>query len=376
MKAVLNIVAAVLIAAGLVVAVASLLTPGQVILGIDFKLAATLVVGGLILHALANALTLLERMSSDLRQLRKAGSEEPPWLRQVARQSAAAVAAAGVAPVVAAAERDDPAPDGAEDPFSLPATMAADDAWPPDAEDHLPEADAAEAEAEAAAPSFEAETAQLDPWLERDSEPEPGIDHDLEPAGETPAEESDLGLEPDSPEVGIDDKAEDPAEPAPTGAEAEAASAPEPAAPEPAEAEPDEAEPDDEIADKPAEAEPEMAIAPEPAEAEPEPEIAAPPIEDIPDRHASFTSKLRPSEDRDRGREDIPEIVEETPPAQEETAEEHPTLYVVEQRMFRGKQARVLSDGTIEAETAEGWMRFEDFDHLEEYLDAMADLGR
>ena len=38
MKSVLHIVAAVLMAAGLVVAVASLLTPGQVILGIDFKL--------------------------------------------------------------------------------------------------------------------------------------------------------------------------------------------------------------------------------------------------------------------------------------------------------------------------------------------------
>jgi hypothetical protein len=85
MKAVLNIVAAVLVAAGLVVTVASLLTPGQVILGIDFKLAAILVVGGLILHALASALLLLQRMSHDLRLLRKAGSEEPPWLRQAAQ---------------------------------------------------------------------------------------------------------------------------------------------------------------------------------------------------------------------------------------------------------------------------------------------------
>jgi hypothetical protein len=47
-----------------------------------------------------------------------------------------------------------------------------------------------------------------------------------------------------------------------------------------------------------------------------------------------------------------------------------PELYVVEERRFRGKQARVLSDGTIEAETAEGWMRFEDIEHLREYLDA------
>jgi hypothetical protein len=31
-----------------------------------------------------------------------------------------------------------------------------------------------------------------------------------------------------------------------------------------------------------------------------------------------------------------------------------------------GRVARVLSDGTVEAETAEGWMRFENVEHLEE----------
>ena len=67
-----------------------------------------------------------------------------------------------------------------------------------------------------------------------------------------------------------------------------------------------------------------------------------------------------------------PVAAEEQAPAEEE----QPELYVVEERMFRGKQARVLSDGTIEAETTEGWMRFEDFDHLEEYLEAMAEMGR
>jgi hypothetical protein len=30
-----------------------------------------------------------------------------------------------------------------------------------------------------------------------------------------------------------------------------------------------------------------------------------------------------------------------------------------------------LSDNTVEAETDEGWMRFENVEHLEEYLDAM-----
>ena len=47
-------------------------------------------------------------------------------------------------------------------------------------------------------------------------------------------------------------------------------------------------------------------------------------------------------------------------------------LYVVEERVVRGRPARVLSDGTIEAETDEGWMRFENTEHLNEYLDAMS----
>jgi hypothetical protein len=36
------------------------------------------------------------------------------------------------------------------------------------------------------------------------------------------------------------------------------------------------------------------------------------------------------------------------------------------------RPARILSDGTVEAETDEGWMRFENLEHLDEYLDAMA----
>jgi hypothetical protein len=47
-------------------------------------------------------------------------------------------------------------------------------------------------------------------------------------------------------------------------------------------------------------------------------------------------------------------------------------LYVVEERLIRGRPARVLSDGTVEAETDDGWMRFENLEHLVEYLDAMS----
>ncbi len=55
----------------------------------------------------------------------------------------------------------------------------------------------------------------------------------------------------------------------------------------------------------------------------------------------------------------------------EETAPEASTgeLYVIEERTIRGRPARILSDGTVEAETDEGWMRFENLEHLNEYLD-------
>ncbi|MEO9875300.1 MAG: hypothetical protein ABJM26_04965 [Anderseniella sp.] len=46
-------------------------------------------------------------------------------------------------------------------------------------------------------------------------------------------------------------------------------------------------------------------------------------------------------------------------------------LFVVEERVIRDRPARLLSDGTVEAETDEGWMRFENVEHVEEYLDAM-----
>lgn len=75
-----------------------------------------------------------------------------------------------------------------------------------------------------------------------------------------------------------------------------------------------------------------------------------------------------------------PEPVVETAAAETPEAEaaeavdesEDTQLFVVEERLIRGRPARVLSDGTVEAETDDGWMRFENLEHLEEYLDAMS----
>jgi hypothetical protein len=55
----------------------------------------------------------------------------------------------------------------------------------------------------------------------------------------------------------------------------------------------------------------------------------------------------------------------------EATVVDEDQLFVVDEKVIRGRPARVLSDGTVEAETDEGWMRFENLEHLEEYLDAV-----
>jgi hypothetical protein len=61
--------------------------------------------------------------------------------------------------------------------------------------------------------------------------------------------------------------------------------------------------------------------------------------------------------------------IEEPAIAVEEAAEGE--LYVVEEKIIRGRPSRILSDDTVEAETDEGWMRFENLEHLNEYLDSV-----
>jgi hypothetical protein len=64
-------------------------------------------------------------------------------------------------------------------------------------------------------------------------------------------------------------------------------------------------------------------------------------------------------------------VVAKAEPEAKPVAADAEELYVVEEKVIRGRPARVLSDGTVEAETDEGWMRFENLEHLDEYLEAM-----
>jgi hypothetical protein len=67
--------------------------------------------------------------------------------------------------------------------------------------------------------------------------------------------------------------------------------------------------------------------------------------------------------------EEVHEFGVVSPGPQEAVSEEE--LFVVEERTIAGKPARILSDGTVEAETDDGWMRFENVEHLEEYMEAL-----
>lgn len=69
---------------------------------------------------------------------------------------------------------------------------------------------------------------------------------------------------------------------------------------------------------------------------------------------------------------EVAEVAETTETTETVEEGDDTQLFVVEERLIRGRPARVLSDGTVEAETDDGWMRFENLEHLEEYLDAMS----
>jgi hypothetical protein len=66
----------------------------------------------------------------------------------------------------------------------------------------------------------------------------------------------------------------------------------------------------------------------------------------------------------------VEEVIEDVEEEAEEAEGANGELYVLEEREIRGRPARILSDNTVEAETDEGWMRFENLEHLNEYLDA------
>jgi hypothetical protein len=91
------------------------------------------------------------------------------------------------------------------------------------------------------------------------------------------------------------------------------------------------------------------------------------------DTGKSIESRLQHLDEESRSAIDrvVEEVREHAATSNDAEVVSEENLYVVEEREIAGKQARVLSDGTVEAETDEGWMRFENPEHLEEYMAAM-----
>jgi hypothetical protein len=71
----------------------------------------------------------------------------------------------------------------------------------------------------------------------------------------------------------------------------------------------------------------------------------------------------------------VDDVLDDEPVVEDEAEAEDGELYVIEEREIRGRPARILSDQTVEAETDEGWMRFENLEHLNEYLDAAGETA-
>jgi hypothetical protein len=90
---------------------------------------------------------------------------------------------------------------------------------------------------------------------------------------------------------------------------------------------------------------------------------------------AAAAPEPQPPEEKTAPAPEQAPVVEAEPepePQPVEEEEEEGQLYVLEERIIRSRPARILSDGTVEAETDEGWMRFENLEHLDEYMDAVA----
>lgn len=329
MKLFLMLLAIVLIAAGVAVGLLNVFSPGSVTVGLNLDVAATLFTGGCVLLGLGLVAGNLAALINDRRDSRPASGvarlpaadadDDLPDFLSPASAAAAGAAAAGVAATVAIAEEKTEAfRDTVDDVGELAetATDTADSVF-----DAIPEfvESATEAAGETASPDVDAAIGKTEELRDDLSSL---FDH-------TP----DVAAVTDTAKDEVEEKAHEAVETA-------------------RQAVPDFGKPRGTIADK---------------------------ADDIADNAKDFAG------DAVKALKDVAQDVTggaltagDTQQADEEAAEEsdealpqEDALFVVEERIIRERPARLLSDGTVEAETDEGWMRFENVEHVEEYLDAM-----
>jgi len=337
MKTLLFLVGILFIVAGVVTGFVSQLDYGNALIGLNLGLAATLLVGGFIilgLSAITDAITsLIDDFPDSLPQdSRSASPRDMPF--PAATAPVAVGAGAGRQAIGSQFETAADNVDSAIDKVAKAAEKAVEEAR------KKPE------------PAIKPEPAAA-------AKPQPAIKP--EPAVATKP------VPAIKPELAVTTKPVPAIKPEPA-----AAAKPVPAIkPEPAAA----AKPEPAIKPEPAAAaKPEPVVKPEPTfETKPEPVIKSEPaavakaepgdksLDDV-------STKPDKAEAKDSNRSDDNKPETQQDAVEEETPDQ---LYIIEELIIRGKASRLLSDNTIEAETAEGWMRFENVEHLEEYLDAM-----
>ncbi len=347
MKALLIFLAILLIAAGVAVGLMNIFSPGTVIVGLNLDVAATLFTGGCVLLGLgvvAGNLSDMVRHEADAgadggyAPVQSTAPDLPDFMAPVS--VSAGSAAAGVATGARAFEHR------AEEATQA-APEAADDMW--DNDKITPEP----AEEDAADSIF-------------GSVARPAIattDKAIDTVKETAADASDKAR---------DDVSSFFAKPADAGTDRKADTAPATAAAFAAAAKPDVAVGDDTHT----ETSPAFSDIKGDADAGSSSISAGKAVGVAKDAAETHLPEAKAREEEAAGAVDkaAQDIESKTQPATESAPEALPQedeLFVVEERIIRERPARLLSDGTVEAETDEGWMRFENVEHVEEYLDAM-----
>ncbi len=363
MKTLLILLAILLIAAGVAVGLINIFSPGTVTVGLNLDVAATLFTGGCVLLGLgvvAGSLSAMTRreVNDDLvDDYRQASPVQPDLPDFIAPASASAGAAAAVA--TGAGAFSDVADNTTE-----AATGVVDDL----VDDARPEVEAAQEEADHLIFSSTAgDTADkiedaVDDVVDNAADK---ADDDLSSFFAKPADTA-AAPEADTPPVftAAPDKA--------TTSDLSVGTDPEPdTGPETSGANDDSGTgstsiflgssstgPSEEAADVTADA-PETETEAE-VEAETVSEVEAKSETEEAAADTSSEASQEPASEQESADDNAPEAL----PQEDE-------LFVVEERVIRERPARLLSDGTVEAETDEGWMRFENVEHVEEYLDAM-----
>ena len=331
MKLFLMVLAIVLIAAGVAVGLLNVFSPGSVTVGLNLDVAATLFTGGCVLLGLGLVAGNLAALINDRRDSRSASGaarlpaadadDDLPDFLSPAGAAAAGAAATGVAATAAIAEEAVEASSYRIDDADELAETAADTTA--SVYGTIPESveSAVEAAGDAASPDVDAATGKTEELRD-----------DLSSLFD---QAPDVAAVTDTAKDEVEEKAHEAVETA-------------------KQAVPDFGKPRDTIADKADDV------------VDNAKDTAGDAVKAVKDAAQDVTGGAL-----DKTTADDTQIDEEAAEESDEALPQEDALFVVEERIIRKRPARLLSDGTVEAETDEGWMRFENVEHVEEYLDAM-----